>query len=56
MSLKYLFKGKKSIRLGLFGAGMQGHTQTEAISKVFDIEELRVYGESCREDMPENPL
>lgn len=22
---------------------MQGHTQTEAISKVFDIEELRVY-------------
>ena len=43
VSLKYLFKGKKSIRIGLFGAGMQGHTQTEAISKVFDIEELRVY-------------
>lgn len=43
VSLKYLFKGKKTIRIGLFGAGMQGHTQTEAISKVFDIEELRVY-------------
>ena len=43
MALKYLFKGRKSIRIGLFGAGMQGHTQTEAISKVFDIEELRVY-------------
>lgn len=27
----------------MFGAGVQGHTQTEAISKVFDIEELRVY-------------
>ena len=43
ISLKYLFKDKKSIRIGLFGAGQQGHTQTEAISKVFDIEELRVY-------------
>ena len=43
VSLKYLFKGRKSIRIGLYGAGMQGHTQTEAISKVFDIEELRVY-------------
>lgn len=43
ISLKYLFKGKKSIRIGLYGAGVQGHTQTEAISKVFDIEELRVY-------------
>lgn len=43
ISLKYLFKNKKSIRIGLYGAGVQGHTQTEAISKVFDIEELRVY-------------
>lgn len=43
ISLKYLFKGKKSIRIGLYGAGQQGHTQTEAISKCFDIEELRVY-------------
>lgn len=43
ISLKYLFKGKKSIRIGLYGAGQQGHTQTEAISKVFDIEELHVY-------------
>lgn len=43
VSLKYLFKDKKSIRIGLYGAGMQGHTQTEAISKLFDIEELYVY-------------
>lgn len=43
VSLKYLFKDRNSIRIGLFGAGMQGHTQTEAISKVLDIEELRVY-------------
>lgn len=43
ISLKYLFKNQKTIRIGLYGAGQQGHTQTEAISKVFDIEELRVY-------------
>ncbi|MEA5058496.1 MAG: ornithine cyclodeaminase family protein [Clostridia bacterium] len=43
ISLKYIFKNKKSIRIGLYGAGMQGHTQTEAIADVFDIEELRVY-------------
>lgn len=42
VALKHLHK-EKSIRLGLFGAGMQGHTQTWAISEVFDIEELRVY-------------
>lgn len=43
IALKYLRKGQKTIRVGLCGAGAQGHTQTEAISKVFDIEELRVY-------------
>jgi len=42
VALKYLHKGP-SIRLGLYGAGAQGHSQTEAISKVFDIEEVRVY-------------
>lgn len=42
VSLKYLHKGP-SIRLGLYGAGAQGHSQTEAISKVFEIEEVRVY-------------
>lgn len=42
VALKYLHK-KKTIRIGLFGAGMQGHTQTMAISELFDIEELRVY-------------
>lgn len=42
VALKYMHS-KKSIRIGLFGAGMQGHTQTMAISEVFDIEELRVF-------------
>ncbi|RIE15485.1 ornithine cyclodeaminase family protein [Candidatus Cryosericum septentrionale] len=41
-ALKYLVN-KKKIKLGLYGAGMQGHTQTEAISVLFDIDELRVY-------------
>lgn len=42
VALKYMLN-KKSIKIGLYGAGMQGHTQTEAISELFDIEELRVY-------------
>lgn len=40
--MKYLHK-EKNIKIGLFGAGMQGHTQTMAMAEVFDIEELRVY-------------
>ena len=43
VALKYLFPEKKSITLGIFGAGTQGRTQTEAISKNFDIEKLYVY-------------
>ena len=43
VSLKYLFKGNKSIKIGIYGAGMQGRTSTMAISEVFDIEELKVY-------------
>lgn len=42
VALKYLHKNK-SIRIGLYGAGMQGHTQVMAISELFDIEEVRVY-------------
>lgn len=42
VALKYMTK-KKSLRIGLYGAGMQGHTQTMAISELFDIEELTVY-------------
>lgn len=42
VALKYLHKGT-SIRIGLYGAGAQGHSQTQAISTVFDIEEVRVY-------------
>ena len=43
IALKYLFNKKKEIRIGLFGAGMQGHTQTLAISEVFDISEVKVF-------------
>lgn len=47
VALKYIFNNgsskRKPIKLGLYGAGMQGHTQTLAISELFDIEEVRVY-------------
>jgi ornithine cyclodeaminase/alanine dehydrogenase len=42
VALKYLHR-KPTIRLGLYGAGAQGHSQTQAIATVFDIEEVRVY-------------
>ncbi len=42
VALKYLHKGP-TIRLGLYGAGAQGHSQTKAIAEVFDIEEVRVF-------------
>lgn len=42
VALKYMLE-KKSIKIGLYGAGMQGHTQTLAISELFDIEELTIY-------------
>lgn len=42
VALKYLHN-RKSIRMGLYGAGMQGHTQTLAIAEVFEIKEVRVY-------------
>ncbi len=42
VALKYLHRDK-SIRLGLYGAGMQGHTQTMAISEYFEIVEINVY-------------
>jgi len=43
VSLKYLLGGKKKISLGIYGAGMQGRTQTMAISEVAEIEELKVF-------------
>lgn len=42
-ALKYIKKDQKSIKVGLYGAGMQGRTQTMALAEVFDIEELTVY-------------
>ena len=61
VALKYLLVLKdgerRPIHLGIYGAGMQGHMQTRAISTLFDIEELRIYDvsraalERFREDM-----
>ena len=61
VALKYLLGLKdgerRPIHLGIYGAGMQGHMQTRAISTLFDIEELRIYDvsraalERFREDM-----
>jgi ornithine cyclodeaminase/alanine dehydrogenase len=42
VGLKYLRK-RRSVKLGLYGAGMQGRTTTMAISTIFDIEEIKVY-------------
>ncbi len=42
VALTYLHAGK-SIRLGLFGAGAQGRTQTRAVAERFAIEQLTVY-------------
>lgn len=42
VALKHLYP-KKNLRLGLYGAGMQGHTQTMAIAELFHIDEVCVY-------------
>jgi alanine dehydrogenase len=42
VALKYL-RSKKSIKIGLYGAGMQGHHVISSISHLFDIDELRVF-------------
>lgn len=42
VALKYIHTGP-SIRLGLFGAGAQGRTQTRAVAEVFAIQALTVY-------------
>jgi len=43
VALKYLYGKGKKIRLGLYGAGVQGHTQTMAISALFEITEVKVF-------------
>jgi len=43
VALKYLRGKEKKLRLGLYGAGMQGHTQTLALAELFDITEVKVY-------------
>ena len=62
VALKYLLGLKdgerRPIHLGIYGAGMQGHMQTRAISTLVDIEELRIYdvsrasGRICRAPSP----
>ncbi len=42
VALKHLHQGK-TVRLGLFGAGAQGRTQTRAMAEFFEIEVLTVY-------------
>lgn len=42
VGLKYLRKNT-SVKIGLYGAGMQGRTTTMAISTIFDIEKIMVY-------------
>lgn len=42
VALKYMLE-KKSIKIGLYGGGVQARTQIEAISQLFNIEELKVY-------------
>ena len=42
VALKYLHPAK-TIRLGLFGSGAQGRTQTRAMAEFFEIERLTVY-------------
>ncbi len=37
------FHKEKDITIGLYGAGMQGHTQTIAMAELFNIKELRIY-------------
>lgn len=44
VALQYIMPAdKKSLRLGLYGAGMQGRTQIMAIAQRFEIEEVTVY-------------
>jgi ornithine cyclodeaminase/alanine dehydrogenase len=43
IALKYMYKKGKSLRIGLYGAGVQGRTQIMAISELFSVTELRVY-------------
>jgi ornithine cyclodeaminase/alanine dehydrogenase len=42
VALKYLHPERR-LRLGLFGAGAQGRTQTRAAAELFDIQSLTVY-------------
>ena len=41
--LRYLLKDKKDITVGLYGAGVQGRTQTEALTTIFNVQKLYVY-------------
>ena len=42
VAMKYI-TADRSIKMGLYGAGVQGRTQTAAFAEIFRIEELHVY-------------
>ena len=41
--LRYLLKEQKDITVGLYGAGVQGRTQTMALTSIFNVKKLYVY-------------
>ncbi len=43
VALKYLYGRGRKIRLGLYGAGVQGYTQTMAIAELFEITRVQVF-------------
>jgi len=43
VGIKHCLKGRRSVTLGLLGAGLQGHMQTWALSEVMDITQVKVY-------------
>ena len=57
VALRHLIPDKKSITVGIYGAGLQGRTQTMAICTEFNVEKLVVYdkfraaSEKFKEDM-----
>ncbi len=57
VALRYLFPDKKGMTFGLYGAGLQGRTQTMALTSEFTVDKLIVYdpvreaAEKFKEDM-----
>lgn len=43
VTLRYLLGDKKHVNIGLYGAGVQGHTQAMALTEIFHVDRLTVY-------------